>query len=69
MYIKWYPPTNGIIKLNVDGSSKGRPPENGIDGIFRNNTGYCLLGFMGAGPTRYSTYMELCALLLGLQLA
>lgn len=63
MYVKWHPPPLGKIKLNTDGSN------NGIGGIFRNTTRQCLLGFMGASSTDNSTYMELNALLHGLQLA
>ncbi|XP_019226749.1 PREDICTED: uncharacterized protein LOC109208156 [Nicotiana attenuata] len=69
MYVKWHPPPLGKIKLNTDGAAKTNTSKNGIGGVFLNTMGQCLLGFMGKCSTCNSTYMELNALLQGLQLA
>ncbi|XP_019260354.1 PREDICTED: uncharacterized protein LOC109238377 [Nicotiana attenuata] len=69
MYVKWHPPPLGKTKLNTDGAAKTNTSNNGTGGVFCNTMGQCILGFMGTISTGNSTYMELNALLQGLQLA
>lgn len=40
----WFPPDIGLLKVNVDGASKGNPRQNGIGGIIRNSSSK-VLGF------------------------
>lgn len=67
MYIKWHPPVASKIMLNTDGATKPNPTNNGYEGIFRNSIGNCLMGFMDFSSTGTSTFIELHALLTGLQ--
>ncbi|KAK4856094.1 hypothetical protein QYF36_014035 [Acer negundo] len=49
---RWCPPTEGVLKFNVDGSSRGNPGPAGIGGILCNNVGdsICMFSsFLGDG--------------------
>lgn len=37
--ICWLPPTENVVKLNVDGSSSGNLGKSGFGGLFRNMHG------------------------------
>jgi hypothetical protein len=37
--IRWHPPPEGYIKVNVDGSSFGNPGNAGFGGLLRNDRG------------------------------
>lgn len=43
--VKWSPPLDNYIKLNMDGSFFGNPGRSGFGGIFRNSIGEWMLGF------------------------
>ncbi|XP_077249330.1 uncharacterized protein LOC143888817 [Tasmannia lanceolata] len=43
----WYPPSDGQMKLNFDGSSLGNPGESGIGGLCRNDKGEVLWAYSG----------------------
>nr|DAD39579.1 TPA_asm: hypothetical protein HUJ06_013902 [Nelumbo nucifera] len=45
MWIKWLPPVVFIVKINVDGASRGNPGESIRGGIFRDHEGSFLFGF------------------------
>lgn len=38
----WFPPPQGLVKFNVDGSARGSPVASGIGGILRNSSGETL---------------------------
>ncbi|KAK9268800.1 hypothetical protein L1049_000564 [Liquidambar formosana] len=40
--IKWHPPPAGVLKLNIDGASKGNPGPSGGGSILRNDLGEVL---------------------------
>lgn len=42
--VDWFPPPHGVLKFNVDGSSRGNPGVSGAGGVLRNSTG-ATLGF------------------------
>jgi len=35
--VKWIPPLNNIIKVNIDSSSLSKPGRSGFGGLIRNN--------------------------------
>ncbi|XVF77973.1 hypothetical protein PTKIN_Ptkin14bG0090800 [Pterospermum kingtungense] len=41
----WIPPSEGMVKFNVDGSSFGKPGPAGIGGVLRNHKGNELMSF------------------------
>ncbi|XVF79317.1 hypothetical protein PTKIN_Ptkin14bG0211600 [Pterospermum kingtungense] len=41
----WIPPSEGMVKFNVDGSSFGKPDPVGIGGVLRNHKGNELMSF------------------------
>lgn len=43
--IKWLPPINFSLKLNIDGAFKGKYKKGGIGEIFRNSRGHWILGY------------------------
>jgi len=45
--VKWIPPLDNIIKVNVDGSSLSNPGRSGFGGLIKNNNGDWLLGLSG----------------------
>lgn len=42
---KWLPPPIGILKINIDGSSRGNPSPVGIGGVGRDSSGMVVLFF------------------------
>lgn len=69
IHIKWEPPNNGTIKLNIDGAVKNNPGKGGLGGVFRDCEGQWLLGFCGAIPLASPLEAELTTLYKGIQLA
>lgn len=43
--VSWYPPPHGVLKLNVDGATRGKPGPAGIGGVLRNSSGVVLFMF------------------------
>ncbi|KAK4731897.1 hypothetical protein R3W88_024885 [Solanum pinnatisectum] len=45
VHIKWYPPTEGFLKLNIDGSYNRATNIGGIGGVVRDANGRWVMGF------------------------
>lgn len=69
IHIKWLPPTQPSLKLNIDGAFKGKYKTGGIGGVFRNDKGDWILGYLDSALAYTPAYIELLALKTGLQLA
>jgi len=67
--VRWYPPPEGCIKVNVDGSSFGNPGNAGFGGLLRNDIGVLLHGFSGSCGRASNLLAELSAIWRGLYLA
>ena len=66
--VKWIPPLNNIIKVNVDGSSLSNPGRSGFGGLIRNNIGDWFLGFSGFCGITSCLAAELYAIFHGLRI-
>ncbi|KAK1562591.1 hypothetical protein Q3G72_014539 [Acer saccharum] len=64
----WSPPLDGILKFNVDGSSRGNPGPSGIGGIMRDSKGDILCIFSSYIGFGLSTLAEIQAILKACQL-
>ncbi|XLT60596.1 hypothetical protein S245_053503 [Arachis hypogaea] len=69
MLVRWVPPSEGAIKLNVDGSSRGNPGRAGCGGLLRDQDGNCVAGFLSYIGFAGSVEAELMAIRHGLWLA
>ncbi|XLS95417.1 hypothetical protein HN51_071425 [Arachis hypogaea] len=69
MLVRWVPPSEGAIKLNVDGSSRGNPGRAGCGGLLRDQDGNCITGFVSHIGFAGSIAAELVAIRHGLWLA
>ena len=67
--VRWNPPPEDFIKINVDGSSFGNPGNAGFGGLLRNNRGNWIHGFSGSCGRATNLLAELSAIWKGLQLA
>lgn len=67
--VGWVKPNSGWVKLNTDGASKGNPCPAGAGGIFRDEAGNWLGGFMNSLGVATSMCAELGAIRSGLELA
>lgn len=67
--VKWNPPADNFIKLNVDGSSFGSPGRSGFGGIFRNSSGEWISGFTGFCGVSTNLNAELLAIYHGFMIA
>ncbi|KAE8686062.1 hypothetical protein F3Y22_tig00111086pilonHSYRG00007 [Hibiscus syriacus] len=67
--VAWKAPTDGAIKLNIDGASQGNLGIPGAGGIFRNAAGEWVLGFSALLGVCSSIAAELQAFRLGLAIA
>ncbi|KAK2382027.1 TMV resistance protein N [Trifolium repens] len=67
--IRWHPPPEGYIKVNVDGSSLGNLGNAGFGGLLRNDRGSWIHGFSGSCGRASNLVAELSAIWKGLQLA
>ncbi|KAF5450403.1 hypothetical protein F2P56_030761 [Juglans regia] len=65
--VKWKPPKQGWVKLNIDGCSLGNPGPSGAGGIIRDDKGDLLCGFAEATGHNSNNYAELMGLLHGLR--
>jgi len=64
--VKWIPPFDNIMKVNVDGSSFSNPGKSSFEGLIRKNNGDWLLDFYGI---TLCLAAELYAIFLGLRIA
>lgn len=64
--VGWVKPNSGWVKLNTDGASKGNPCPAGAGGIFRDEAGNWLGGFMNSLGVATSMCAELGAIRSGL---
>lgn len=64
--VRWHPPTDGYIKVNVDDSSFGNPSNVGFAGLLRNSNETWIYGFSG---TTSNMFVELSSIWQCLQLA
>ncbi|OIT20001.1 hypothetical protein A4A49_61151, partial [Nicotiana attenuata] len=69
MYVKWPPPSMGIIRLNTDGALNSNKSQAGFGGVFRNHKGDWVMGYTGHHQLSNVIDIELMALLRGLQIA
>nr|XP_009619020.1 uncharacterized protein LOC104111114 [Nicotiana tomentosiformis] len=69
LYLKWKPPDRGFHKLNTDGAACLNTGKGGYWGVFRNNRGDWVLGFMGGLTNTDSLRAELQALWMGRKIA
>ena len=66
---QWCPPEDGSLKLNVDGSAKGKPGLVGIGGLLRNSEGVVLamfsilVGIMDSNVAEVVALKEACKML------
>ncbi|KAL0411456.1 UNVERIFIED_CONTAM: putative ribonuclease H protein [Sesamum latifolium] len=65
----WLPPHDELVKLNCDGASKGNPGEAGVGGLLRNKQGKLIFAYNDSIGHHSNIYVELCALVRGLELA
>ncbi|XLS54632.1 hypothetical protein HN51_004387 [Arachis hypogaea] len=47
MLVRWVTPSEGAIKLNVDGSSRENPRRAECGSLLRDQDGNCIVGFFG----------------------
>ncbi|XP_027122034.2 uncharacterized protein [Coffea arabica] len=66
--VRWEGPTRTVVKLNVNGCSRGNPGRSGGGGLFRDSEGRFLLGFSCSFGEATSLQAELKALLFGVRL-
>ncbi|KAG6755285.1 hypothetical protein POTOM_041104 [Populus tomentosa] len=45
--VQWLKPSEGTIKIKIDGCSNGNPGRSGIGGLLRNGSGNWIIGFSG----------------------
>ncbi|PHU29171.1 hypothetical protein BC332_01264 [Capsicum chinense] len=65
---QWCPPIDGL-KLNIDGSYDHKSGSGGAGGIFRDNRGNWIKGFMKKISVKNSLGAEIRALYMGLEIA
>lgn len=69
IYIKWQPPPIGSYKHNTGRVTCLNTGIGGVGGVFRNNRGDWVLGYMKGLPHTTSIRSELQALCQGLKIA
>lgn len=67
--VRWIPPVESFIKINVDGSSFGNPGRSGFGGLLRNELDEWLGGFYGNYGITTDLTAELHAIATGLRMA
>lgn len=67
--VRWFPPAEHQVALNVDGSSYGNPGRAGYGGLLRDHNGSWIIGFSGPVSFADSLEVELLAINNGLILA
>ncbi|KAK3223312.1 hypothetical protein Dsin_010337 [Dipteronia sinensis] len=66
--VKFTLPTVGVLKFNVDGSSRGNPGPAGIGGVLRKHDGAMLGIFSSFIGCHHSSFAEIAAILKACQL-
>ncbi|KAL5097866.1 hypothetical protein RYX36_002193 [Vicia faba] len=69
MLVRWSPPFEHQVALNIDGSSYGNPGRAGYGGLIRDHNGSWIIGFSGPVSFADSVEVELLAIQNGLTLA
>ena len=46
--IRWLPPFEGWLKLNIDEACKGNPDRRGIKGLIRDSSSAWMIGYCGS---------------------
>jgi hypothetical protein len=64
--VHWHPPSEGIIKVNVDGYSFGNLGNAYYGGLLRNNLRIRIQGFFGTCGRAYNLVAELIAIWKGI---
>nr|XP_027109237.1 uncharacterized protein LOC113729105 [Coffea arabica] len=65
--VRWLRPPSGVLKLNIDGCSKGNPGVSGGGGVIRDSGGKLLLAFACHLGQATSVQAEVRALLFGVK--
>ncbi|KAL0413202.1 UNVERIFIED_CONTAM: putative ribonuclease H protein [Sesamum radiatum] len=65
----WTTPTNGWMKLNCDGTSKGNPGPSGAAGVIRDSSGGFCVAFHEFLGEQANIFAELYAVVRGVELA
>ncbi|KAF5475514.1 hypothetical protein F2P56_007314, partial [Juglans regia] len=65
--VKWNPPKEGWVKLNIDGCSLGNPGDARAGGIIRSSNGEFISGFSVTLGHHSNNFAEVMGLLHGLQ--
>ena len=65
----WSKPSEGVMKLNVDGSSLGNPGRAGFGGLLRGEDGVWVIGFTRFLGLLDNLHAELMAIYEGLRVA
>ena len=68
-WVRWEWPPEGVVKLNVDGCSKGNPGLASFGGLVCNDNGRWVFGFEGLLEIANNLLPELMAICVGLKLA
>ena len=63
--VRWRCPFQAVVKLNLDGCSRGNPGRSGGGGLFRDSDGRLLLAFSCYFGEMTSLQAEIKALLHG----
>lgn len=67
--MRWKPPKNGFLKLNIDGAWKAEGDKSGIGGVFRDERGKWEFGFSKRIEAGSAEAAELLAIREGVQIA
>ena len=66
--VRWQWPQEGMVKLNVDGNSRGNPGYAGFGGLLRNDNGQWIFGFHGSVGISDNLLPELMVICMCLRL-
>jgi hypothetical protein len=67
--VQWLKPSEGTIKIKIDGCSHGNPGRSGIGGLLRNGSGNWIIGFSGFIGLSSKVIVELNTIRFGSLLA
>ncbi|CAA2994350.1 ribonuclease h, partial [Olea europaea subsp. europaea] len=66
LLVRWFPPKNGVLKLNTDGSSLDNLGKGGCGGVLRDWLGKLIFGFSHYIGVATNSIVEAFALKFGL---